>query len=80
MKAEEYLKVKGKMRWNLAKYVESYEKDNPVKAVHIIEDYVKANPDMTNAKKFELVFGFPHDFPVDEEWWRDLYVPRDLIS
>ena len=60
------------MRWELSKQVTSIESRSPVKAVSIVENYVKANPDMTNAQKFELVFGFPHDYPTQKEWWNEL--------
>lgn len=79
MKAEEYLKVKNKMHDDLSYYVSRYESTDPKRAVKIVEDYVKANPEMTNAQKFERIFGFPHDYPVKKEWWNDLYVPRELV-
>ena len=79
MKAEEYLKVKNMMRWELSEQVTSIESRSPVKAVRIVENYVKANPEMTNAQKFEQVFGFPPDYPTQKEWWNDLYVPMEIV-
>ena len=67
------------MLWELSEQVTSIESRSPVKAVRIVENYVKANPEMTNAKKFEQTFGFPPDFPIQKEWWNDLYVPREIV-
>ena len=79
MDALEYLKERNRM-WDVSQVsVEVEEDENPAEAVRIVEEWSREHPKMTNARKFEEVFGVKYD-PYEEyddavmlklppEWW-----------